>query len=68
MLCCFGYESNNKNVFGYKGVDAYAYHSTLFIVAFLSSIVALCAWLCLVWLFPDPGIINTRADDFDEVN
>jgi hypothetical protein len=42
--------------------DPGLFYTTLFFLA-----VTLTFWVMIVWVFPDPGIVDTRDRDFDEV-
>lgn len=52
---------------GLGAVSAVAHHPTLFGLVCLFFGLTVYFWLWIVYISPDPGIIDTRCEDFDEI-
>lgn len=61
------YSFNGQYYISLSGLNGYINHRRLFVASFVLFIFSGFLWLWVVWLFPDPGIINTRERDFNEV-
>mmetsp|Transcript_8952 Transcript_8952/g.13456 ORF Transcript_8952/g.13456 Transcript_8952/m.13456 type:complete len:728 (-) Transcript_8952:148-2331(-) len=79
FFCCMAYryssEDDDEGTFkgaarnsqGLAGLDCLTEDPALFWTALLSLAVTIVLWVVVVWIRTDPGMVDTRADDFDEV-
>lgn len=66
-ISCLACGPSTRHLLGFKGVDAYDYHPTLLPLVVLFCVLTIASWTSLVWLQPDPGMVDTRSVDFEEV-
>jgi hypothetical protein len=62
-----GYNFTHGNIFIISGVNGYRDDFTLFCVSVVLIFSSCVQWLMMITNFCDPGIIDTRFTDFDEV-
>ena len=59
--------SHARNPLGISGLDCLQKDPALFWFTFLMMMATLLLWARLVFLAPNPGLVDTRQADFDEV-
>ena len=64
LACIVSYVSDSKVL---HGDDVIRHDSTLFIVVCVCYMSAQLFWVAIVWIWPDPGMVDTRDHDFEEV-
>lgn len=63
----FEFDFNVEDPLDIKGVSGAKNDPYLFMVTCILTILCTILWVKLVWIDNDPGIINTRSQDFEEV-
>lgn len=61
------FQSGSRNPTHIAGLNCLKKDPTLFWTTLVFLFITLVAWLMIVWIFPDPGIVDTRESDFFEV-
>lgn len=65
LACIIRHSTGTKVLNGDNVID---HDATLFIVVCVCYVVAQMFWIAIVWVWPDPGMVDTREKDFEEVN
>lgn len=61
------YQSHSRNPTHIAGLNCLKKDPSLFCATLVFLFITFIAWLMIVWIFPDPGIVDTRERDFFEV-
>jgi hypothetical protein len=61
------YSTQNRNPNHLAGLNCALKDPVLFWWTLILLAVTLISWLMIVWIFPDPGLVDTREKDFFEV-
>lgn len=61
------YQDKVRNPTHIAGLNCALKDPGLFWCTLIFLLITLITWTMIVWIFPDPGIVNTRENDFNEV-